>query len=676
MDVTNFLLSFVNKAENTQSLIALYTNRCKYQFGSLFCRLDSGEFNLIDHLSPSNNPTPTQFGLSYKPPHPLTGPVLSTDGAVSGYLAPFAITNMMVIPIYISTVVVGAICLGHSTGDKETLEDDISDMSDLIGLTQLIVNKYKLIEDYKKDHSDSNELFLDNMSNSIRNPLNGIVGHVQLLMETDTTDTQKSYIAAANHCSIQLMRVINDILDFVRLSSGKMKITTECFSVKGLMAEITDTMSGSINHRKHTLSVVIDSQVPGFIIMDKQKLTQIIINLLSNAVNYTDPSGAIGVEITPQSADMLRVSVTDNGIGIAEQDQGELFRSFSQIPGRNTTGHGLGLSISKRLVELLNGTINLESSPGDGSTFSFTCKHTPVENFDDVFVNQSEVLKGVCVLVVDSDADNRIYISDLLFGWGMHPVVCSSRREAINMVTYNRYNFSMGFIDDGDTGRQIKSIDCDLPLVAMSGGNQFNNTDDYEAKVSRPVNKIQMFNIIHRLTLDSAYLGTRHALDIHRSSGNKTSDARILISDSILYNRTMLSNMVKSIGYTNVTEACSGAETVSMVDEAEANRNPFQILLLDMRMPVMSGYDVMEHIHKKGYQFPHVVTVTTCDREEDKERCHSLGVQYFITKPIDMGQLKMVLRKVSIAAEKEDCDKYSPNAGNPNPANSLSPEVE
>lgn len=666
MDVTNFLCKFVNKSEDIKDLISLFLQRTGCRFGALFWKNNNTIYELIDHLSLDID---TADGISFIPCKLISNLHICIDGKnPCGYACPYEIRNIIIIPINVCNDYIGAICIGNKDSDPK--EDIIEELSDLISLTQLIVNKSKLIGDYKKIYSDSTyfskDLFLANMSHEIRTPLNGIIGYNQLLINTELNDIQKKYLSSVSQCSLQLMQIINDIIDFSKLSSGNMIINEECVSMDEIFSSIEGTMSERIREKNHKFSYDISSDVPDYIIIDKQKLIQIIINLVSNSIKYSSNNGSIKVTVS-NSNNKLTISVIDNGNGISEQDQCKLFSSFTQIENSRTkTGSGLGLAICKRLVELLDGDINVKSLLGVGSTFYFTAKHKLMVDYEKEINQKSQILLNRCILVVDTNIDNRILLGEILFDLKMCPVMCASEKEAIKLISGNRYNFELGLIDISMSeisgvklAENIKQIKPLFPLIALSSISRFLDVSNFDEKINKPVNKIQLFNSIYKIVKqninDDVYIGNNISLpqssDIYNTINSDTKlfnkNIKILIAEDILYNQTLLANMVNKIGYNDVTVVCNGEETIQKLDEAYKMKCPYVILLLDLRMPKMDGYEVITHIRNMGYPLPKIVAVTASVLDEDRSRCKDLGINYFINKPVDMTKLKNVLLKIT-----------------------------
>jgi CheY-like chemotaxis protein len=525
-----------------------------------------------------------------------------------------------------------------------------------MSITQLILSKYTSLYECKRIYSDtsyaSKDLFFANMSHEIRTPLNGIIGFNQLLMQTNTTIIQKEYLTSMNQCSIQLMSIINDILDFSKLSCGKMGVNTECFSISEIISVVKNAMRNKILEKKQKCTYIIDKNIPNFIIMDKQKLIQIIVNLVSNSSKFSNIKGEINV-IFKIKKNKLRVSVKDNGIGISDKDQCKLFNTFMQINDSTCkTGTGLGLAISKKLVELLNGTISVESSPGIGSVFTFNADFIKYDDYEKRIEKNTELFHDKVVLVVDDNANNRILISEMLFGWKMKPVICASPLEALNMVISNRYNFDIGLIDicmpkmsGSELATQIKAEKPFMPLIALSSVDSFINFKNFEHKLDKPLNKVRLFNAMHH-SLCKTQIPTAFIGDISDSPNIKYDDVfdkKILIAEDIPYNRTLLIDMMKNLGYTNITCTNDGTSAYKAIDKSYQDTVPFDILLLDLRMPNMDGFELIDTINSKKWKIPKIIVITASVMEEDKVKCRKRGINFFLTKPIDLKQLKNVM---------------------------------
>lgn len=655
-----YLNSFVNRAENVQELLHMYINSTESRAGAIFVQQGcSNKHICIEHVSLDH----LDAKVSFEPIGPVDHIIISNKSY--GYIAPYIITSILTIPITVCNDYVGAVCLVNRV--TEYKEEMVNEMSPYISIAQLVLNKQKIINDHKSScklkTNVGKDLFLANMSHEIRTPLNGVIGYNQLLMQTPLTPTQKGYLNSMNQCSIQLMQIINDVLDFSKLSSGKMGVNTECFSPQEVIESVRGAMGQRINEKKQKTKFIVGDEVPEFIIMDKQKLVQILVNFVSNAHKFTDIGGHIELSFHIVNEGFIQVAVKDNGLGISEQDQCKLFLAFEQIQEsvcKIGTGTGLGLAICDKLVNLLGGNIDVKSTLGLGSTFVINTRYKPYEEYEKVMKRDAKLLKGKVVLVVDDNTDNRILLSELLFEWEMIPIVCASALEALRMVLANRYTFSLGLIDicmPGTTGselaKQIKEDRPFFPLIALSSIDSFITSAEFEHTLDKPINRVQLFNAVHRILskrhTPSAFIGDDDCSKSNTSSPSSkfNKNSKILVVEDILYNRTLLENMMQLLKYKNVDSAENGKIGFEMIQLSHKSGEPYDIILLDLRMPVMDGYEVIEAIKKKGWELPKIVVVTASVMDEDRSKCKKLGIQYFITKPIELGQLKNVMLHVT-----------------------------
>ena len=557
---------------------------------------------------------------------------------------------------------IGVICLVNKI--ESYTYKDVDNITSYISIIQLIMDKELITLYYKNMLSDyslnSKDIFLANMSHEIRTPLNGIIGYNQLLMQTPLTLTQKNYLTSMNYCSIQLMQIINDILDYTKLASGKMNIYNECFSIKEVFRNVSDAINQKILEKKQNIEFKIIENCPEHVISDRGKLVQILINLLTNASKFSDIGKSIFVSISIIDNNLLQICVKDNGIGITDNDICKLFNVFLQIDAstKKKTGSGLGLAISKKLVNLLDGNIYVESIFGAGSTFTFTIKYQNYEEYEKTMENDIDILDDKTVLVVDDMANNRIVLSEMLFEWKMNPVICASPLEALRMIIGNRYKFDVALIDicmpnisGSELAIQIKQENPYIPLIALSSIDSYVNTSDFEFKLDKPVNKVQLFNTLYRVLskgiLPSAYIGTNTKKEIINipptSPINNNKNTKILIAEDILYNSTLLINMLVNIGYENVDVAEDGKEAYDKIKKAENEENPYTILLLDLRMPVMDGHELITTLKKENITYLKIVIITASVMEIDLIKCRENNIEYFINKPIDYNQFKHVI---------------------------------
>lgn len=650
MNIDSYLSGFVNSDENINELLKKIIDITEPQILILFDK------NRIPLITMNNDKLIINNDININDSEIFD--IISSISSEKYISKHIGIKNNITIPIKNKHNFLGILSLLNNNNNIE-IDVVLETITPAIVLIQLYLEKHNLLEENKNlNQIDEKELFLANMSHEIRTPLNGIVGYNQLLLHTELNIVQKGYINSMNQCSIQLLQIINDILDFAKLTSDKMELTTECFSIEELKDIVMDAMGHRLREKKQNCVFYFDSLCPKFIILDKQKLVQILINLVSNANKFSDIGGKIELTFSNLN-DNLIINIKDNGIGITNENIAKIFKAFEQLNVQNYSGGtGLGLAICKKLCKLLGGNIKVESEIKKGSIFTVKVKFTKPENCEFNIVKNCDSLKDKSVLIVDDNADNRIVLSELLFEWQMKPVICASALEALKMVLNGRYNFDLGLIDicmPGISGmelaKQIKEENPLLPLIALSSIDSFVNTNDFDAKIDKPINRLQLFNniynIINKKEIQPSFIGKNKYTTNHTPIKKESKDIKILIAEDIIYNRNLLVNMLNNIGYNNIDTAENGQITIELIEKAHNENNPYQILLLDLRMPVMDGYQVIDIYQQRKWTLPHIIVVTACMLVKERKKCKEIGVEYFINKPIQIKELKEIMYTLS-----------------------------
>jgi signal transduction histidine kinase/CheY-like chemotaxis protein len=646
--ILDYLASIVNRTPDIPKILQLINCNIRCEDVILFICNDTTEYS--KYVSSLSNNKKIEL-TAEKIPRTIE---IDTENLLN-----ITVENTMSVPINYSGVQVGLLVLvNKECGFSEELLEN----------TEVLLSVLQMVTANIQGHvGECKNMFMANMSHEIRTPLNGIIGYNQLLMQTSLNSIQKNYLSSMRQCSIQLMQIINDILDFFKLSSGKISEDIESFRPVEIIESVKSTLHQAIANKKQKFSYHIDDDVPDFIVMDKLKITQIIMNLVSNANKFTHIGGNIMIFVTSPLPETMEIHVTDNGIGIKNSDQNKIFNPFEQLTTDGSKiGTGLGLAISKKLSKVLGGDLRVQSSLDSGSIFTLNVKIKDYKIFEQSAVKNVASLADKKILVVDDNIDNRVLLGEILFDWNIDHIMCASSIEALRMVQAKRSNgeyrhvFDMGLIDIcmPNTGGvelaiQIKEELPLIPLIALSSVDSFTLTKEFETKVNKPVDKVQLLSVMYRVISNTEnppvmLKDTKsHQLNSSCDSSCFHKDRKILIAEDIIYNSNLLVTVLEGFGYSNITTVFNGKDAIDEITKSYEVSEPFEIILLDLRMPIKDGYDVIDEYNKNNWMLPKIIVVTASIMEEDRQRCREKGVEYFINKPIELPQLNKTMLYVS-----------------------------
>ena len=629
-DIDNIIIKITDGLKCSHYAICMYPDVYNKEHVTIYSNSDNFVYNPIKLINSSliSNNYEDEFGINTSP----------------------EIHSLYIEPIFdCEEVYIGSMFFMNSSSQSSFNIDTVSKNN--IEVCRYICENIMLYnqKNYYKQMENQN-LFLANMSHEIRTPLNGIIGYNQLLLQTELSKLQKEYIKNMNQCSIQLMQIINDILDFSKLTSGKMSINVECFSLDEIVETLQNSFSTRLSEKRQQLHIIINKNVPRFILMDKNKLIQICINLITNASKFSDINQDISINIQTDGKENLSISVKDNGVGISKQNIDKLFNVFTQLKNpTNTTGSGLGLAIVKKLVSLLDGTICIQSDIGIGSEFVFTCKYKQYEELEDETNHLSNIV-GKNVLIVDDTPDNRILLSELIYSFNMNPIVCATGIEALSIVLTKRWNIDIALIDicmphisGSELAKQIKDEDPLLPLVALSSLDSFITTSDFEYKLDKPINKAQLLNCLARLLKKDTTILKNEPVNIIKNPHL----IRVLIAEDVKYNTDILINMLNNLNIVHIDISSNGYECIEQINSVYDTASMYNVLILDLRMPELDGFGVMSEIFKKQWVIDNIIVTTASIMDIDRSRCVEFGVKNFITKPINFNTLTNILSNVT-----------------------------
>ncbi|TWT76102.1 Signal transduction histidine-protein kinase BarA [Posidoniimonas polymericola] len=507
--------------------------------------------------------------------------------------------------------------------------------------------------------------FLANASHELRTPMNAIVGMTALALEEDISHELRDYLETIRDSADSMLHLVNDVLDLAKFESDGFELEEVPFDPRELSESAIKVLGTAAHAKGLELVCHVAPDVPTAVIGDPMRLRQVLTNLLGNSIKFT-AAGEVVVDVSPVSIEKkrckLQFSVKDSGIGISDKDQERIFKPFTQVDGATTrrySGTGLGLTITQHLIDCFGSQLELESQPGVGSRFTFCLTLPLASKPEDTVSRATEKLRGMTVLVVDDNQASRDTLTEQFAAWGMRPAIASSGREAMRLVEKSldkNSPFDLAVVDalmPGLDGFTVASkIEGDeristKPIIMAS------TTDRLEfsrrcaeagaaAYIQKPISQSQLLSAVVQASGVASLDGPPRKALFDAPTCEKL---RVLLVEDTPANRKVAQRVLSKRGH-EIEVAVNGREALDLFRKEE-----FDVVLMDVQMPIMDGYQATEairEIERSGGRVPTpIIAMTAHSMSGDREKCLRAGMDNYLSKPLDLPKLIRMVESVS-----------------------------
>lgn len=605
-------------------------------------------------------------GLAFDELVPSFLPALANEGIIQAsdiqslpediyaILHPQAVVSVLIVPFYVAQRLQGFIGFDETRRNRTWLPEEITLLRTVCASYARLLERDRIQNELVQARDSAlnsvqvkNE-FVSNMSHEIRTPMTGVLGMLELLLETELDATQREFAETAHSSGQNLLHILNDILDFSKIEAGKIILELKAFEVRGIVTEVATTLRSQAEKNHVPVDITIDADTPRRVMGDPTRLRQVLFNLVGNAIKFThDGSVQISVRQVSSTEDRTRLlfEVIDTGIGIPADQLSHIFESFVQADGSTTRkfgGTGLGLAISKHLVTLMGSELDVESTPGQGSRFSFVLT-LPVVTRASHDITLPDLTK-LHVLVVDSDDTSRYMLAQQLRVWGVQVDEAALASAALTAANYEGFNVVFVRPDhraSGDARVATKE------LLALGNPNALylivDTPPDQQVPVgsntlSWPVRQSELFNILAR---HSDITPKEAEVDTVDEEVPPTVNWRVLLVEDNPMNHQLVQRILKPQALM-IDVAVNGQEGVELFQQ-----NHYDLILMDMHMPVMDGMQATRAIREQEVQGQHVpiIALTASILTHERERYIQGGVDDILGKPFSITDLRAKVTK-------------------------------